>query len=161
MKDLACMLHSTYFGTLQALRKEKSLFAICELSIKGIDEMLKAYFNFLDEKNIPEILEHLESTGIYQELTLSNTGEKYILDIGKCMFAGGEDGVHSTITGIDIPCPIALFMASCLVKENPGKKIYIYPSVYDEWGAVTQIDLISPEEYAERMSALEIISNLD
>jgi hypothetical protein len=161
MRNMACMLHSTYFGVLQALRKEKGLFAICELSIKGIDEMLKAYFNFLEDKSVPEIIAQLESTGIYQNLELVKNGDSYMLDIGKCMFAGGNEGVHGTIKGIDMPCPIALFISSCLAKENPLKRIYIYPSVYDEDGVTTQIDLVSPEEYEKRMNELNKIAKIE
>ena len=161
MRDLACMLHSTYYGVLQALRKEKGLFAICELSIKGIDEMLKVYFNFLENKSLPEIITYLENTGIYKDIELTQNDDKFILDIGKCLFAGGKEGVHNTITGIDMPCPVALFISSCIVKENPSKKIYIYPSDYSEEGVTTQIDLISPEEYTKRMSELNKIAKIE
>jgi len=161
MRDLASVLHSTYFGLLQALRKEKGLFALYEFSIKGIDSMLKAYFNFLEEKEIPDIIAYLESTGIYKDLELKQDGDRYILDIGNCLFAGGEDGVHKTITGIDMPCPIALFISSCLVKENPSKRIYVYPSIYDEDGVTTQFDLLSPEEFEKRMKELTKIAELN
>lgn len=161
MRNLASVLHSTYFGLLQALRKEKGLFALCEFSIKGIDSMLKAYFNFLEEKEIPDIIAHLESTGIYNDIELKQDGDRYILDIGNCLFAGGEEGVHNTITGIDMPCPITLFIGSCLTKENPSKKIYMYPSIYDVEGVTTQFDLLSPDEFEERMRELNKIAELE
>ena len=160
MRNLACVLHSTYFGTLQALRKEKGFFAVCELSIRGIDDMLKAYFNFLEEKEVTDILAHLEKTGIYQNIELVQEGDRYLLKIGKCLFAGGEEGVHKKIKGIDMPCPIALFVSSCLAKQHPSKRIYAYPSSYDEEGATTQIDLVSPEEYERRMDELTKIARL-
>ncbi len=143
------------------MRKEKGLFALCEFSIKGIDSMLKAYFNFLEEKEIPDIIAHLESTGIYKDIELKQSGDRYLLDIGNCLFAGGEEGVHNTITGIDMPCPIALFIGSCLVKENPSKKLYLYPSIYDEEGVTTQFDLLSPDEFEERMNELNKIAELE
>ena len=154
------MLHSTYFGVLQALRKEKGLFAIYELSIKGIDETLKAYFNFLGDKSVPEIIAHLEGTGIYKAIVIKREGDRYMLDIGKCLFASGSEGVHKSISDIDMPCPIALFICSCLAKENPTKKLYIYPSIYDEEGVTTQIDLLSPEEYAKKMDDLNKIAKI-
>ena len=161
MRDLASVLHSTYFGLLQALRKEKGLFALCEFSIKGIDSMLKAYFNFLEEKDVPGIISHLESTGIYRDIELKREGDSFMLDIGDCLFAGGEEGVHNTITGIDMPCPIALFISSCIGRENPSKKLYIYPSIYDNDGVTTQFDLLSPEEFEERMNELNKIAELE
>jgi len=161
MRDLTSVLHSTYFGLLQALRKEKGLFALCEFSIKGIDSMLKEYFNFLEEKDVPGIIAHLESTGIYRDIELKREGDRFMLDIGDCFFAGGEEGVHNTITGIDMPCPIALFISSCIGRENPSKKLYIYPSIYDNDGVTTQFDLLFPEEFEERMSELNKIAELE
>lgn len=154
MRNLACVLHSTYFGTLQALKKERGFFAVCELAVKGISDMLKGYFKFLEEKKITDILANLEKTGVYQNVELKQKGNKYIFKVGKCLFAGGGEGVHKMIKEIDMPCPIALFVGSCLAKQNPSKRIYVYPSVYEEEGTITQIDLISPKEYERRMEIL-------
>lgn len=154
MKNLACVLHSTYFGTVQALRKEEGFFAVCELVVKGVIEMLEGYFNFLETSRITDILKNLEKTGIYRDVELKREGDRFLFTIGKCLFAGGEGGVHKMIKGIDTPCPIALFVGSCLAKENPSKRIYVYPSSYEEEGITTQIDLISPADYKRRMDAL-------
>jgi hypothetical protein len=158
MKNLACMLHSTYFGTLQALRKEKGFFASCELAEKGISEMLEAYFHLLESWKIPDILKTLEETDLYTDLKIKQEGDTYFFEIGKCLFAGGEKGVHKTIKNIDLPCPIALFVAACISRENPSKKIYIYPSSYDEDGTITQIELLDPEEYSRKMNILSEMS---
>ena len=123
------MLHSTYFGTLQALRREEGFFSICELAVEGIDDMLKAYFNFLEAEDLADILEHLEKTGIYRDLELKQEGDRYLLKIGKCLFAGGEEGAHKKIKEIDLPCPISLFVSSYLAKQNPSKRVYAYPSI--------------------------------
>lgn len=154
VRNLAGMLHSTYFGTVQALKKERGFFAVCEMSVKGIVDMLEGYFNFLEMEEITDISANLESTGLYQNVQLKREGDKYLFTIGKCMFAGGEEGVHRKIKGIDIPCPIALFVASHLAKRNPSKRIYVYPSVYEEEGITTQIDVLSPSEYERRMAVL-------
>lgn len=154
MKTLACILHSTYFGILQVLKKEKGFFGVCGLAVEGVSEMLKGYFTFLEEKKIPKILADLEKTDLYQNLELKQEGSKFLFKVGKCLFAGGEKGVHKRIKGIDMPCPIALFVSSCLAKQNPSKRIYVYPSVYEDEGTTTQIDLISPREYERRMAIL-------
>jgi hypothetical protein len=54
-----------------------------------------------------------------------------------------------------MPCPLALFVSSILAKEDPSKKIYIYPTVYDDDSSSTQIDLITEREFQERMKRLK------
>ncbi len=156
MRNLACILHSVYFGTLLALKKEKSFFEVYEVAINGVGDMLGGYFNLLEAKGLEEVMESLEKTGIYNDVQLEEMGEgSYLFKIGDCKFAGGEEGVHKSVKGIDMPCPLALFVGSVLAKQDPSKKIYIYPTVYDDESSSTQIDLISEREFQERMDRLK------
>jgi hypothetical protein len=156
MRNLAAILHSVYFGTLSALKKEKSFFEVYEIAIKGIGDMLGGYFNLLEAKGLEEVIESLEKTGIYNDLQLEEVSKgSYLFKIGECKFAGGEAGVHKGIKGIDMPRPLALFVGSILAKEDPSKKIYIYPTVYDDDSSSTQIDLITEREFQERMRRLK------
>jgi hypothetical protein len=155
MRNLASILHSVYFGTLFALKKEKSFFEVYEVAINGIGEMLGGYFNLLEAQEIEEIIENLENTGLYNEVQLDEVEEgSYLFKIGECKFAGGE-GVHKNIKGIDMPCPLALFVGSVLAKQDSSKKIYVYPTVYDDESSSTQIDLIPKREFQERMERLK------
>ena len=156
MRTLASILHSVYFGTLSALKKEKSFFEVYEIALNGIGDMLGGYFNLLEAKELEEVMESLEKTGIYNDLQLEEMGEgSYLFKIGECKFAGGEGGVHKSIKGIDMPCPLALFIGSVLAKQDPLKKTYVYPTVYDENSSSTQIDLIPEREFKERMDRLK------
>ncbi len=155
MRNLASILHSVYFGTLLALKKEKSFFEVYEVAINGVGDMLGGYFNLLEAKGLEEVMESLEKTGIYNDVQLEEVGEdSYLFKIGECKFAGGEGGVHKVIKGIDMPCPLALFIGSVLAKQDPSKKTYIYPTVYDDDSSSTQIDLIPEREFQERMNRL-------
>ena len=155
MRNLACILHSVYFGTLLALKKEKSFFEVYEVAINGVGDMLGGYFNLLEAKGLDEVMESLEKTGIYKEVQLEEVGEgSYLFKIGECKFAGGEEGVHKGIKGIDMPCPLALFIGSVLTKQHPSKKIYVYPAVYDDDSSPTQIGLITEQEFQKRMVLL-------
>lgn len=51
-----------------------------------------------------------------------------------------------------------MVVGATLSKKNPDKKIYIYPSVYDAEGTVTQIDLTSPEDYKKKLNVLKKMS---
>jgi hypothetical protein len=156
MRNLASILHSVYFGTLHALKKEKSFFEVYEVAINGISDMLGGYFNLLEAQELDEVMENLEKTGIYNDLQLEEVGEdSYLFKIGDCKFAGGEEGVHQNVQGIDMPCPLALFVGSVLAKQDPSKKIYIYPTVYEDDSSSTQIDLIPEREFQERMDRLK------
>jgi hypothetical protein len=66
--------------------------------------------------------------------------------------------VHHGIKGIDLPCPIALAVGAALGRQDSKKKIYVYPSVYEPEGTVTQIDITTPEDYKKRMSAIQKLS---
>lgn len=158
MRHLACILHGVYFGTFQALKEEKDFFDVYEIAIRGVNSTVESYFKHLQRKDVKSIISELEKSGLYQGLELKQKGEKYTFNIGKCLFAGGENGVHSSIKGIDIPCPIALAVCATISKENPDKRMYVYPSVYEPEGSVTQMDLITPEDYQKRLSALKKIS---
>lgn len=156
MRNLACILHSVYFGTLLALKKEKSFFEVYEVAINGVGDMLGGYFNLLEAKGLDEVMESLKKMGIYKDVQLEEVGEgSYLFKIGECKFAGGEEGVHKSVKGIDMPCPLALFVGSVLSKQDPSRKIYIYPTVYDDDSSSTQIDLIPEREFQERMSRLK------
>jgi len=56
MRNLACILHSVYFGTLLALKKEKSFFEVYEVAINGVGDMLGGYFNHLEAENVPQLI---------------------------------------------------------------------------------------------------------
>ena len=156
LRNLVCILHSVYFGTLLALKREKSFFEVYEVAIKGVGDMLSGYFNLLEAKGLDEVIESLERTGIYSDVKLEDVGEgSYLFKIGECKFAGGEDGVHKSVKGIDMPCPIALFIGSVLTKQDPSKKTYIYPTIYDDESSSTQIDLIPEREFKERLERLK------
>jgi hypothetical protein len=156
MRNLASILHSVYFGTLLALKKEKSFFEVYEVAINGIEDMLGGYFNLLEAQEIDEIMENLEKTGLYNDVLIEEVEEgSYLFKIGECKFAGGDEGVHKSVKGIDMPCPLALFVGSVLAKQDPSKKPYIYPTVYDDDSSSTQIDLIPEKEFQERMERLK------
>ncbi|OGD45834.1 hypothetical protein A3K70_04655 [Candidatus Bathyarchaeota archaeon RBG_16_48_13] len=155
---MACALHGVYFGTFQALKKERNFFDVHEMAIKGINNTVESYFEHFGQKDVRDLLIELERTGLYKGLELKKNGNKYSFIIRKCLFAGGEHGVHSKIKGIDLPCPIALAIGAALYRKSPDMKIYVYPSVYESDGTVTQMDLISAEEYKKRISALKRIS---
>jgi len=158
MRCLAAMLHSVYFGTLQALKGEKEFFDVYEIAIRSVNDTVGSYFKQLQKKDLDELVSDLEKTGLYQGLELRQKGDKYILTIKKCSFAGGEGGVHSTIKGIDPPCPIALAIGAALSRRNPSKRIYVYPSVYEPEGTVTQIDVTTPDDYKKRLSVIKKIT---
>ncbi len=158
MQNLACILHGVYFGTFQALKGENEFFDTYELAIKGVNNTVDSYFKHMKDKDVEKIIADLEETGLYQGLELKQKGDKYIFTIRKCLFAGGEGGVHSSIKGIDLPCPIALAVGAALCRQNPNKKIYVYPSVYEPEGTVTQMDLTTPEEYKKKLGALKKIA---
>jgi hypothetical protein len=158
MQNLACILHSVYFGTFQALKGENEFFDVYEIAIKGVNSMVNSYFKQMKYKDLEKTISDLEETGLYQGLDLKQKGDKYIFTVRKCLFAAGEGGVHSSIKGLDIPCPIALAIGASLLRQNPTKKIYVYPSVYDPEGTVTQMDLMTPLEYKKKISVLKKIA---
>jgi len=158
MRCLAAMLHSVYFGTLEALKRDKEFFDIYEIAVQGVNDTVGSYFGQLGEKDVPTILSELEKTGLYQGLDLRQKGDKFIFTIKKCLFAGGKEGVHYGIKGIDLPCPIALAVGAALGRQDPKKKIYVYPSAYEPEGTVTQIDITTSEDYKKRMSAIQKLS---
>ena len=158
VRSLAAMLHSVYFGTLQALKGEKEFFDIYEVAIESVNDTVGSYYRQLQKKSVDQLLTELEKTGLYEGLELKQKGDKYIFTIKKCSFAGGEGGVHSSIKGIDLPCPIALALGAALSRQQPGKRVYVYPSVYESEGTVTQMDMTTPEDCKKRLGALRKMS---
>ena len=158
MRNLACVLHGVYFGAFQALKGEREFFDAYGIAIQSVNDTLGSYFKQLEKKDVDILISDLERTGLYQGLELRKKGNKYIFTIRKCLFAGGEGGVHASIKGIDLPCPIALAIASAFSRQNPEKKAFIYPSVYEPEGTVTQIDLTTSEDYKKRVVALRKMS---
>ena len=158
MRSLACVLHGVYFGTFQALKKDRNFFDAHEVAIRGINSTVESYFKHLKQADVADLMMELERTGLYKGLELRKNGDKYSFIIRKCLFAGGEEGVHSQIKGIDLPCPISLAIGAALYRKNPDRKIYVYPSVYEPEGSITQMDLITAEEYKKRLGALRKIS---
>jgi len=123
MRNLAAILHSVYFGTLSALKKEKSFFEVYEVAINGIGDMLGGYFNLLEAKGLEEVIESLEKTGIYNDLQLEEVSkDSYLFKIGDCKFAGGEAGVHKGIKGIDMHAPWRYSSAPSSQKRTPRRK---------------------------------------
>ena len=156
MRNLASILHSVYYGTLSVLKKDASLFEVNAVAIKGIEDMLGGYFNHIEAQSLDEVLLKLEKTGLYSDLGVEKVPEgSYLFKIGDCKFAGGDDGVHKSVQGIDMPCPLAMFVGSILGKESPLMKVYIYPTVYEDESSTTQIDLITEKEYKERLERLQ------
>ncbi len=158
MRCLAAILHSVYFGTFKALKHDKEFFDVYEMAVQGVNDTVGSYFSQLSDKDLPTVLSELEKTGLYQGLDLKRKGDKFIFTIGKCLFAGGEEGVHFGIKGIDLPCPIALAIGSAISRQNSGKKVYVYPSVYEPDGTVTQIDLTTAEDYKKRLNTIRKLS---
>ncbi len=158
MRSLACTLHGVYFGAFHALKGEKEFFEVYGIAIESVNDTVGNYFRQLEKKEVDTIISDLERTGLYQGLELQRKGDKYIFTIRKCLFAGGEAGVHASIKGIDLPCPIALAIGAAFSRQNPEKKVFIYPSVYEPEGTVTQIDLTTPEDYRKRLVALRKMS---
>ena len=158
MRFLASVLHGVYFGTLQALREEEEFFDVYGTVVKSVNKIIKSYFKHMEGKDVAKIISELEETGLYQGLELKQNGDKRVFTIKKCLFAGGEDGVHSSIKTLDLPCPIALAIGVVLSRQNPDKRVYVYPSVYEPEGTVTQMDLITPEDYKKRLNSLQKLS---
>ncbi|RLI09200.1 hypothetical protein DRO42_04860 [Candidatus Bathyarchaeota archaeon] len=62
MRNLACVLHSTYFGTLQALRREEGFLLDLRAGGQGDRQHTNGvlYFNFLEAEELADILERLD-----------------------------------------------------------------------------------------------------
>jgi hypothetical protein len=156
LRNMASMLHSVYYGTLSALMKDSSLFEVYEIAIKGIEDMLGGYFKHIEEMGLQDIFLRLERTGLYSNLGVETVGDgSFVFKIGDCKFAGGDGGIHKSVSGIDMPCPLALFVGAHLRKGSPTNRVYIYPTVYEDESSRTQIDLISEGEYRVRMKRLK------
>jgi hypothetical protein len=78
------MLHSVYFGTLEALKQDKEFFDIYEIAVQGVNDTVGSYFSQIGEKDVSTILSNLEKTGLYQGLDLRQKGDKFIFTIKKC-----------------------------------------------------------------------------
>lgn len=154
IRDLACLFHSTFFGVFYALKEECGFFNGCDYAIGRINA-LNLYLKFIESKKIKEILRDLERTGIYQGLELKHDRDKVVFRIERCSFAGGEEGIHEKLRIIDIPCPLALFVGAYLAGQNPSKKIYVYPTVYDKEGCTTEMEILSLREYEQKKKTLK------
>jgi hypothetical protein len=161
MRKLACMLHGAFFGTLYELRKEKGLFGVWEYATKGISHILAGYLTPLGNAEIEDILSDLEKTGVYQGLELKREENKFTFKIGKCSFAGGKEGVHKQLGPLDIPCPFALFVGGYIARRHPSKRLYAYPSIYTEEGTITEMELLTPQEYEQKTRKLAEIAKIE
>lgn len=161
MRKLACVLHGAFFGTLYEIRKEKGFFGVWEYATNGISCILAGYLTPLGNAKIEDILLDLEKTGIYQGLELKREGNKFTFKIGKCSFAEGEEGVHKQLSPLDMPCPLALFVGGYIAKENSSKRIYAYPSIYTEEGTMTEMELLTPQEYEEKRRKLAEMTEIE
>jgi hypothetical protein len=161
MRELACMLHAAFFGTLYKLRKERGLFGVWEHATEGISYILAGYFTPLGDAKIEDVLLDLEKTGVYQDLKLKRDGNKFTFKVGKCSFAGGEEGVHKQLSLLDMPCPLALFVGGYIARKNPSKRIYAYPTVYTEEGNITEMELLTPQEYEQKKRELVEMAKIE
>lgn len=160
MRDLACMLHSAFFGVFGALKDEYGFFGGCDYAIERINA-LNLYLKFIESKDVKEILRGLERTGIYQGLELRREGDAIFFTIGRCSFAGGEEGIHEKLRKIDVPCPLALFVGAYLAGRNPSRKIYVYPTVYDKEGCTTEMEILSLGQYEQKKKTLRGIAEAE
>ena len=149
MTDLASMLHSVFFGVFSALREEHGFFGGCEYAIEKINNV-NGYLKFKEGKSIEDIVRTLEKTGLYQGLEFNREGDTAIFSISRCFFAEGEKGIHTKLNMIDVPCPLALFVAAFVADCDRSKRVYVYPTVYTPEGCKTEFGLLSPEEYEQK-----------
>jgi len=105
-----------------------------------------------------DILSDLQKTGIYHDLELKRKGNGFTFKVGKCLFAGGEEGVHRQLGPLDVPCALALFVGGYIAKENPSRRVYAYPSIFNEEGSITEMELLSTQEYGEKIRNLDELS---
>ena len=156
LKSLACLLHSAFFGVFSALKEEFGFFEAWNRAINRINA-LNLYLEFIEDKDLEDLFRELEKTGIYEGLELKQEGNKITFKIGKCLFANSKDGVHQKLRLVDIPCPLALFFGTYLARQYRPMKVYAYPTAYDKEGSTTDIELLSPEKYKEKMNVLREI----
>lgn len=155
------MLHSAYFSTVSNSKEAAGLFGSMNSLVKGISTGPNKYATSITKKDINTIIADLEKTGLYQGIEVKETYKGFKVKIGKCLFAGGEDGVHKQLKPVDVPCPIAYSIAQFIDPKNPNEKIYLQPSTYDEEGTSTSIEVLSLEEYTEKMQNLTKMIKLE
>lgn len=161
MRKLACVLHSVLFGSLCELKKEKGFFGVWEHVTRGISHLLGGYLTSLSNANIEDILSDLQETGLYKGLELKREGNKFTFKVEKCLFAGGEEGVHKQLKPLDVSCPLALFIGGHIAKENPSKRVYAYPSIFTEEGSIIEIELLTLEDYEEKRGDLGVMAQVE
>ncbi len=161
MRNLACMLHSAYFSTVKNSKEASGLFASLNSLVKGISSNSNKYAESITKKNIETIIADLEKTGLYQCIEATETWKGYEIKIEKCLFAGGEDGVHNQLRPVDVPCIVAYSIAQFIAQTNTEKRVYIHPSAYNEEGTQTSIDVLTPEAYAQKMRNLAEVRKIE
>ncbi|RLG90584.1 hypothetical protein DRO34_05380 [Candidatus Bathyarchaeota archaeon] len=156
VKFMCCSMHSTFFAVFTAVKERLGFFGCWEASLKAIDEMGFNCLEFVEGDTLQEKLRTLEKYGFFQGMTLKREGNKFIFKIDKCQFAGGKEGIHKNILEhkIEAPCPLTLIIAQFLKQANPRKRLYVYPTVFTEWGAKTEIELLTPRKYQEKKNQL-------
>jgi len=153
MKGMACILHSTFYGTFCSAMKEKGVFD-WEGAIGETKKFLRNYLKTLDSlgyDDLEKVIKKLEETGLYQNVELIHKGNKIVFKIGKCLLAGGKRGVHTMLGPTNAPCPIAIFIAAYIARQNPQKKVYVYSTIYHEEGTTTEIELLWPSNYKRKV----------
>lgn len=137
IRTLTKMLHTSFYGSLYA-RREEGLFRSWQFCVEGANRIFKIGFPKLAERDLEETLAMLEKTGLYQNIELVKTDEnKYKFKVGKCLFAGGANGIHKNLRNLDLPCILSLSVAGIPAFKNPTKKAYVYLSVLAEEGSET------------------------
>ena len=154
----ACVCHRVYSRIQNAKRAEAGFFSSWRDCVESVNRPIRN-IKLFKEKTTAQVLEDLERTGVWKNLELKQKGNKYVFRVGKCLLT--KYGFHDGMKPLDAPCPLALFICEIVGRQNPSKKIYIYPTVYEEAGTVTEFELLSRKEYGEKLNELITLSKME
>ena len=156
LKFMCCSMHSTFFTIFSAAKDRLGFFGVWETALEAVDKIGFDCFELVEGATLKEKLKALEKYGFFQGMSLQQTGTKFVFKIDRCQFAGGKLGIHKRVLEhkIEAPCPLALMIAAYLEKSNPGKQLYVYPTVFTEWSAKTEMEVLTLKEYQEKKEKL-------
>ncbi|MCP8307345.1 MAG: hypothetical protein H3Z52_01410 [archaeon] len=126
--DISVLFHSVLFAYQMALRNNLGEIPSAVITIRvvpiieGIIE--KDFPELANAKNTDDALKKfadlLRASGFVLRANIEKDGERYILDINGCVFAGH---VHKMLKLKDVTCPWAIFAMSIIQKKSILQKI--------------------------------------
>ncbi|MFQ5762536.1 MAG: hypothetical protein ACE5PO_05840 [Candidatus Bathyarchaeia archaeon] len=148
------MLHISVYGIFDAWRKSQGSLD-WERIVDGMKHYLRRFRTLNPElDDFDKLLDTLKKSGLYGDIEVTSNRNKLTVKVSECAVAGGESGVHTSLSLIDLPCPIALFLGAHLGLKKRPKKIYFHPTIFEEDSSITVIELLPASKYKEKVEAM-------